>query len=88
MYLDYTVEIPESKGKITYREKNGATYVYYEYDRVYDALYDYYQKQISDDLDHAICKLADSLVDIPAIHRLLNHLSKESEDFHSYEPNY
>ena len=37
MYLDYTVEIPESKGKITYREKNGATYVYYEYDRVYDA---------------------------------------------------
>ena len=39
MYLDYTVEIPESKGKITYREKNGATYVYYEYDRVYDTEY-------------------------------------------------
>ena len=36
MYLDYLVDIPESKGKITFREKGNAKYVYYECDRTYD----------------------------------------------------
>lgn len=36
MYLDYLVDIPESKGKITFREKNGTRYVYYECGRTYD----------------------------------------------------
>lgn len=36
MYLDYLVDIPESKGKITFRLKGNAKYVYYECDRVYD----------------------------------------------------
>ena len=36
MYLDYLVDIPESKGKITFRSKGNAKYVYYECDRVYD----------------------------------------------------
>ena len=36
MYLDYTVKIPEEKGKITFRNKGNARYVYYEYSRNYD----------------------------------------------------
>ena len=36
MYLDYIVDIPEVKGKITFRSKGNARYVYYEYDRTYD----------------------------------------------------
>lgn len=36
MYLDYLVDIPEVKGKITFRSKGNARYVYYEYDRNYD----------------------------------------------------
>lgn len=36
MYLDYLIDIPNVKGKITYRKKGDATYVYYEYDRIYD----------------------------------------------------
>ncbi len=36
MYLDFKVDIPIVKGKITYREKAGTEYVYYEYDRIYD----------------------------------------------------
>ena len=36
MYLDFIVEIPEVKGKITFRNKNGVEYVYYEYDREYN----------------------------------------------------
>jgi transposase len=36
MYLDYTVEIPETKGKITFRNKGNAHYVYYECSRSYD----------------------------------------------------
>ena len=36
MYLDFTVEIPSAPGKITYRKKKNATYVYFEYDRIYD----------------------------------------------------
>ena len=36
MYLNYLVDIPEIKGKITYRTKGNARYVYYEYDRIYD----------------------------------------------------
>ena len=36
MYLDYLVDIPEVKGKITFRSKGNARYVYYEYDRTYD----------------------------------------------------
>ena len=36
MYLDYLVNIPESRGKITFRSKGTARYVYYECDRNYD----------------------------------------------------
>ena len=36
MYLDYLVDVPDEKGKITFREKGNAKYVYYEYERVYD----------------------------------------------------
>lgn len=36
MYLDYVVDIPEVKGKITFRTKGEACYVYYEYKRDYD----------------------------------------------------
>ena len=36
MYLDFKVDIPASNGKITYREKAGTEYVYYEYDRIYN----------------------------------------------------
>lgn len=36
MYLDYLVDIPESKGKITFRNKSGSNYVYYETARTYD----------------------------------------------------
>ncbi len=36
MYFDYLVDVPDEKGKITFREKGKAKYVYYEYERVYD----------------------------------------------------
>lgn len=36
MYLDFVVEIPKGTGKITYRNKGGADYVYYEYHRDYN----------------------------------------------------
>ena len=36
MYLDYFVDVPEVKGKITFRSKGSACYVYYECDRTYD----------------------------------------------------
>ena len=36
MYLDYLVDIPEVKGKITFRSKGNARYVYYECNRNYD----------------------------------------------------
>ena len=36
MYLDYVVDIPEVKGKITFRTKGEACYVYYEHKRDYD----------------------------------------------------
>lgn len=36
MYLSYLVDVPDKKGKITFRRKGNAKYVYYEYDRVYD----------------------------------------------------
>ena len=36
MYLDFLVGIPDVQGKITYRNKNGTDYVYYEYDRDYN----------------------------------------------------
>ena len=32
MYLDYLVDVPDEKGKITFREKGNAKYVYYEYE--------------------------------------------------------
>ncbi len=35
MYLDCEVKIPEAKGKITKKTIKGATYIYYEYARVY-----------------------------------------------------
>lgn len=41
MYLDYIVDIPEVKGKITFRSKGNARYVYYEYDRIYDSAKQY-----------------------------------------------
>lgn len=36
MYLGYLVDVPDEKGKITFRQKGNAKYVYYEYDRDYD----------------------------------------------------
>ncbi len=36
MYLNFVVRIPGVKGKITFRNKNGVDYVYYEYDREYN----------------------------------------------------
>ena len=35
MYLDTPVAVPDEPGKMTFREKAGTVYVYYEYDRVY-----------------------------------------------------
>ena len=36
MHLEFLVEIPKVKGKVTFRNKNGTDYVYYEYDRIYN----------------------------------------------------
>ena len=36
MYLDFLVKTPEVPGKITFRKKGDATYVEFEYDRIYD----------------------------------------------------
>jgi len=36
MYLSFLVDIPDVPSKITYRNKAGADYVYYEYERLYD----------------------------------------------------
>ena len=36
MYFNYVVDIPKIKGKITFRNKGNACYVYYECNRVYD----------------------------------------------------
>lgn len=36
MYLDFLVKIPEAKGKLLYEKRGGATYIKYEYDRIYD----------------------------------------------------
>ena len=36
MYLDFLVGIPQVQGKITFRNKNGTDYVYYEYSRDYN----------------------------------------------------
>ena len=36
LYLDYTVKIPDVEGKIIRRTVKNTTYVYYEYDRIYD----------------------------------------------------
>lgn len=35
MYFDTPVPVPDEPGKITFREKAGTVYVYYEYDRTY-----------------------------------------------------
>ena len=35
MYLDCTIKIPESNGKITKKTIKGTTYIYYEYARIY-----------------------------------------------------
>jgi transposase len=37
MYFDFTLEIPNVPGKITRIARTTATYIYYEYDRSYDA---------------------------------------------------
>ena len=36
MYLDFLVEIPDVKGKITRKPKGDAVYINYEYGREYD----------------------------------------------------
>lgn len=36
MYLDFLVEIPDVKGKITRRKKGGTTYINFEFGRLYD----------------------------------------------------
>ena len=41
MYLDYLTDIPDVRGKITYRTKGDARYVYFEYDRIYDPVKQY-----------------------------------------------
>ena len=41
MYLDYVVDIPEVTGKITFRSKGDARYVYYEYKRDYNPVKQY-----------------------------------------------
>lgn len=46
MYLDYLVDIPEVKDKITFRSKGNARYVYYEYDRIYDPSKNIQQRQV------------------------------------------
>ena len=35
MYLDCTIKIPDSNGKITKKTIKGTTYIYYEYARIY-----------------------------------------------------
>ncbi len=35
MYFDFTVEIPESKGKITRKKIKEVIYINYEYERIY-----------------------------------------------------
>lgn len=37
LYLNCLVDIPDAKGKITFRNKSGTDYVYYEYGRDYDS---------------------------------------------------
>ncbi len=49
MYLNYVVDIPEIKGKITFRNKGNARYVYYEYDRIYDPSKQYTTVKKGDD---------------------------------------
>ena len=39
LYLNCLVDIPDAKGKITFRNKSGTDYVYYEYGRDYDVLF-------------------------------------------------
>ena len=36
MYYDFRVPIPDAKGKIYPQERNGVTYIQYEYARVYN----------------------------------------------------
>jgi hypothetical protein len=36
MYHDFTINIPEAKGKITIKRKGGSSFVLFEYGRVYD----------------------------------------------------
>lgn len=43
MYLDYVVDIPDVKGKITFRTKGQAGYVYYEYSREYESIQTIYK---------------------------------------------
>jgi len=37
MYSDFSVEIPDTKGKITIKKKGNASYVLYEYARIYNS---------------------------------------------------
>ena len=36
MYFDYTVKIPEAKGKLVKKQIKNTTYINYEYDRIYN----------------------------------------------------
>ena len=38
MYLNCLVNIPEAPGKLVYQKKKDTTYVYYEFDRIYDSV--------------------------------------------------
>lgn len=35
MYYDFSVPVPEEKGKIIFKKKGGSSYVLYEYEREY-----------------------------------------------------
>jgi transposase len=41
MYLNAIVDVPKLTGKIVTQKKKGATYIFYEYDRVYDPVRQY-----------------------------------------------
>lgn len=78
MYLGYLVDVPDEKGKITFRQKGNAKYVYYEYDRVYDPKRKYtivkrstIGKLSDENLVRNIVYIGDSDTDIPCM-KLVN----------------
>ena len=78
MYLGYLVDVPDEKGKITFRQKGNAKYVYYEYDCVYDPKRKYtivkrstIGKLSDENLVRNIVYIGDSDTDIPCM-KLVN----------------